>query len=58
MMILMRALSTIVLTKGVFLLVGTIHGFVDQALFLKGTQGAVQSDAVYLAQMLLKIILR
>ena len=58
MVIVMRALPTIVLAKGVFLLVGAIHGFVDQALFLKRTQGAVQSDAVYLAQMLLKIVLR
>ena len=48
-MVVVRALTAVVLAKGVFLFVGTIHCFVDQALFFKCTQSAVQGDAVHFA---------
>ena len=56
--VVVRTLSAVVLAQGVFLFVGTIHCFVDQALFFKCPQSTVQGDAVYFAQLLLKVILR
>lgn len=58
MMVVVRTLPAIVLAQGVFLFVGTIHSLVDQALFFKRTQGAVQRNTVYFAQLLLQVVLR
>jgi hypothetical protein len=59
MMILVIAVAAvIVLAEGVFLFIGAIHGLVDQTLFFKGAQGAVQGNPIYFSQLLLQVVLR